>query len=75
MSSQHAIIQFREVKKFLETGGSVTFVKPYVMDLESTNGTFLNGEKLEPATYYELLEEDVLKFANSSRDFVIMKDK
>ena len=24
-------------------------VKPYIMDLESTNGTFLNGKKIEPA--------------------------
>lgn len=49
-------------------------VKPYLMDLESTNGTYLNGEKIEPARYYELLPKDVIKFANSSRDYVIMKD-
>lgn len=27
------------------------------MDLGSTNGTFLNGERLEPERYYELLEK------------------
>lgn len=45
------------------------------MDLESTNGTFLNGEKIEGAKYYELRHSDVLKFGGSSRDFVVMKQK
>jgi smad nuclear-interacting protein 1 len=29
-------------------------VKPYLLDLESTNGTKLNGEKIDGARYYEL---------------------
>ncbi len=32
-------------------------VRPYLMDLASTNGTFINGERLEPQRYYELLEQ------------------
>jgi len=74
ISGQHAVIQFRETKKSNEMGGYISKIKPYIMDLESTNGTYLNAEKLEPARYYELLPEDVLKFANSSRDYVVMKD-
>ena len=31
---------------------------PYIMDLESTNGTVLNGDKIEPAKYYELRTKD-----------------
>jgi pSer/pThr/pTyr-binding forkhead associated (FHA) protein len=43
------------------------------MDLESTNKSFLNGEELEEARYYELREQDVLKFGESTREYVIMK--
>lgn len=35
------------------------------MDLESTNKTYLNGNELEAARYYELREEDILKFGES----------
>ena len=43
------------------------------MDLESTNGTFLNKEKIAPARYVELREKDVLTFGNSSREYVLIK--
>jgi smad nuclear-interacting protein 1 len=56
-------------------GQSFSVVKPYLMDLESKNGTFLNSDKIEPARYYELLPKDVIKFAMSSRDYVVMKDE
>ena len=35
-------------------------------------GTFLNGEKIETSRYYELLEKDVIKFAFSSREYVLL---
>lgn len=35
-------------------------IKPYLMDLESTNGTKLNGEKIEAARYYELKNKDMI---------------
>ena len=69
------MIQFRNVAKEDEFGTSYHVVIPYLMDLESTNGTYLNGDKIEGAKYYELKHQDVIKFANSSRDFVVMKQK
>lgn len=43
------------------------------MDLESTNKTILNGKEIEPARYYELREEDVLRFGQSEREYVLMR--
>lgn len=47
-------------------------VLPYIMDLESTNGTFLNNDRIEPRRYYELQPRDVLKFGFSSREYVVL---
>ena len=48
-------------------------VKPFIMDLESQGKTYLNGEPIEPAKYYELLEEDLLRLGNdASREFMVM---
>ena len=57
-SSQHAVLQFR-LKVLKDDLDEVRVILPYVMDLESTNGTFLNGERLAPARYVELREKDV----------------
>lgn len=47
-------------------------VKLYVIDLESSNGTELNGEELEAGRYFELRDKDILKFGGSEREYVIM---
>ena len=66
-SRQHAVIQFR--KKINNTDTSIV---PYIIDLESTNGTFINAEKIEASKYYELKNEDVLNFGDNSVDYVLM---
>jgi len=63
-SKQHAVLHHRQ----MPTGE----VKPYIMDLESINGTFLNGKRIEAARYIEMRESDVLKFGMSSREFVLL---
>lgn len=67
-SGQHAVLQFRLTAKS-DTG---KLVRPYLMDLGSTNGSFINGEKIEPEKYVELLPQDVLRFGYSSREYVII---
>jgi smad nuclear-interacting protein 1 len=51
-----------------------TTVKPYLMDLESTNGTFVNGDRLPPARYVELKEKDVLSFGMSTRTYILLPE-
>lgn len=75
-SGQHAVIQFRYIQKTIEDEFGVKSkrgkVKPYVIDLESSNGTELNGEAVEASRYFELRDKDILKFAGSEREYVIM---
>jgi smad nuclear-interacting protein 1 len=68
------VLQYRSVDVENEEGDVTKVVKPYLLDLESTNGSFVNAERLEPARYYELREKDVVKFGLSSREFVILHE-
>ena len=62
-SRQHAVIQFRN------RGG---VVKPYVMDLNSSNKSYLNNATLDPGRYVELRNQDIIKFGKSESEFVVM---
>lgn len=42
-------------------------VKPYVIDLESANGTKVNGEKVPDRQFFELRSGDVVAFGDSTR--------
>ncbi|CAK9175520.1 unnamed protein product [Ilex paraguariensis] len=73
-SKQHAVLQYRQVEKEQPDGMLSKQVRPYVMDLGSTNGTFINDNRVEPQRYYELLEKDTIKFGNSSREYVLLHE-
>ncbi|KAJ1960468.1 hypothetical protein GGI12_003780 [Dipsacomyces acuminosporus] len=49
-------------------------IRPYIIDLSSTNGTFLNGDKLPAQRYVELRSKDVIKFGFSTREFVLLSE-
>ena len=49
-------------------------VLPYIIDLGSANGTYLNNQKIEAQRYVELKEKDVLKFGYSSREYVLLHE-
>ncbi|KAI0042123.1 SMAD/FHA domain-containing protein [Auriscalpium vulgare] len=74
-SKQHAVIQFRYIQVKDEFGGNPKGeVKPFVIDLESTNGTHVNDEKIPTTRFYELRATDVLKFGTSQREYVLLHD-
>ena len=73
------MVQFRHKKKkkkvqseFKEETKEVDVVRPYLMDLESANGTELNGQKIEQARYVEIKNKDMVKIGGSEREYVFM---
>mmetsp|Transcript_23322 Transcript_23322/g.25908 ORF Transcript_23322/g.25908 Transcript_23322/m.25908 type:complete len:192 (+) Transcript_23322:226-801(+) len=68
-SKQHAVIQFRSVRT--KDGKRE---RAYLMDLNSTNGTHLNGSRVDGSRYIQLLEKDSIKFGFSSREYIILSE-
>jgi smad nuclear-interacting protein 1 len=72
ISKQHAVIQFRWIEKRNEFGDKLGRVKPYLIDLESANGTMLNKEPVPSSRYLELRDKDMIQFGDSTREYVLM---
>lgn len=72
LSRQHCVLQFRAVP-IKETSNQVR-CKPYLMDLGTSNGTFINGTRLDEARYYELRKKDVITLGTSSREYVLLTE-
>lgn len=72
LSKQHAVIQFRYTEKRNEYGDRIGRVKPYLIDLESANGTMLNDDKIPESRYLELRDKDMIQFGHSTREYVVM---
>ena len=49
--------------------------RPYIIDLDSANGTFVNNERIPPSRYYELKLGDAIKFGYSTREYVFMAEE
>ncbi|KAI9826966.1 MAG: hypothetical protein M1826_006542 [Phylliscum demangeonii] len=71
-SKQHAVLQFRHVVKTNEFGDKLGRVRPYIIDLESANGTIVNGDRIPASRYIELKEKDMIQFGLSSREYVLI---
>ncbi len=72
VSKQHAAIQFRHLERRNEYGDKVGRVRPYLIDLESANGTTLNAKRVPDSRYLELKDKDLVRFGQSSREYVVM---
>jgi len=66
VSKQHAVLQMR-----LPVGSGLASAKPYIIDLESTNGTRINGDEVKTSHYVELKDGDVLTFGQCTVDYVV----
>ncbi|XP_070692264.1 smad nuclear-interacting protein 1 isoform X2 [Pempheris klunzingeri] len=73
-SKQHAVFQYRLVEFTRADGTAGRRVRPYIIDLGSGNGTYLNNQRIEAQRYYELKEKDVIKFGFSSREYVLLHE-
>ena len=73
-SKQHAVIQYRKVKRKDKDGEVIEKVLPYLLDLQSAHKSYVNGDEVEDSRYYELREKDCLKFGASTREYVLLHD-
>lgn len=68
-SNFHAVIQYR-----LRVDSHGRHVYPYLIDLGSTSGTYLNRRPIESNKYYKLEENDVIQFGESSKEYILILD-
>ncbi len=77
VSRKHAVVQFRtksepvnaEIDEMTGQRPSTKIV-PYLMDLGSTNGTWMEGKQLEPFKYYQLFSEDIFFLGDNNLELV-----
>ena len=74
-SKQHAVLQYRLVEYTRADDSRGRRVRPYIIDLDSANGTYVNNQRIDAQRFVELFEKDVIKFGYSSREYVILHDK
>lgn len=72
-SKQHAALQYRLIAA-KKDGRHVRCIRPYIIDLESANGTYVNNQRIDSKKYVELMEKDVIKFGFSSREYVLLHE-
>ena len=69
---RHIVRESKDVDMFGERK-IMAKTKPYLMDLESKNGSYLNDKRVAPSRYIELRDKDVISFADGETEFVIMR--
>ena len=78
VAPQHAVLQHRRVR-VTKAGDAPdvirTTVKPYIIDLNSAGGTFVNGDRVPPAKYYELRAKDVITLGTAPTEYVLVNSK
>ena len=67
--TEHPSCSSRHAKVTVEEGKS-----PILVDMGSTNGTFLNGKRVPVGTHVPLYNGAVVRFASSTRDYIFMEN-
>ncbi|KAI1185903.1 hypothetical protein F5B17DRAFT_406015 [Nemania serpens] len=75
VSKQHAVIQFLYHQERNEGGEKVSEVKPYLIDLDSANGTMLNSKRVPVWQCLELRNKDMMTFGLSTREYVLKEER
>ena len=73
-SKQHAVLQYRLVDTEAPNGRKCRLIKLYIIDLNSTNGTYVNNKRIEPQRYIELKATDMLRFGFSTREYILLNE-
>lgn len=73
-SKQHAVLQFRQTISTNEFGDKTKRVQPFLIDLESSNGSYVNEEEVPTSRYYQLRSGDTLTFGASTREYVLLDE-
>lgn len=71
MNSEIRKVLQSELKPYfpnVHTLADCSVYRPYLIDLDSANGTTVNEQKVPPSRYYELQPNDLIKFAYSTRE-------
>lgn len=71
ISRQHCVIQFRKVK--IQENVEDYDIVPYIFDIGTKNGTYINNEKINSCQYVQILDEDIITFDNHEDNEIIIK--
>lgn len=73
-SKQHAVLQFRQTITTNEFGDKKKRIQPFLIDLESSNGSYVNNTEIPASRYYQLRTGDTLTFGASTREYVLLDE-
>lgn len=66
-SNVHAVLQYR-----LRVDPHGRHIYPYLIDLGSSSGTYLNRRRIDANRFYKLEINDVIQFGESAKEFLLI---
>ncbi len=69
ISPYHAVLQYRS------DSSNSSIVRLYLLDLNSSGGSFIGRQPIETAKFVQLLDKDIISFGECEREFVVMNEQ